>query len=400
MQNCLVYDALRRSLGWLFVSLMLLFGCTEPFEPPIDERKTDILVVEGIINASDSTALVKLSRSRPLSKIDTSYAESGATVSIQSSGGDVFNLKEETAGNYEVRSLPADKSVTYRLKITTANGTDYVSDTVRIKSTPPIDSLSFGVTNDNMGLSIRVTTHDDLGQSRYYAWNYTETYEYHSVFNSGYKLIDGMPVIRTPEERVDKCWRSISSTDVLIGTSQGLTKNIISEQELTIIPKFSPKISERYSILIEQRVLSSQEFEYLGLLKKTTEGQGTLFDGSPGPVVGNIHQANDYNAVVLGYFGGAEITRQRYFLTFSELPDVLREPPPKDGCQLSFTCDSTQPRFTNFDPPCTFLEDLSRSSTIVGIFAGGVNPTSYSFTKTTCADCRIYGGVTTPPDFW
>ncbi|WP_339788939.1 DUF4249 domain-containing protein [uncultured Imperialibacter sp.] len=393
-------DVFRRSLGWLFVSLPVLFGCTEPFEPPVDERQTDILVVEGIVNASDSTALVKLSRARPLSQVDTSYAEPGAAVSIHSSAGDIFTLKEETVGNYVAYSLPIDKSVTYRLNITTANGTDYVSDTVSIKSTPPIDSLSFGVTNDNMGLSIRLTTHDDSGQSRYYAWSYTETYEYHAAFNSGYKFIDGVPIIRTPEERIDKCWRSISSTDVLIGTSQNLTKDIISEQELNIIPKYSPKISVRYSILIEQRVLSSQEFEYLSLLKKTTEGQGTLFDGSPGPVVGNIHQANDYKAVVLGYFGGSEIIRERHFLTFNELPEVLREPPSKDGCQLSFTCDNTQPRFTNFIPPCFFLEDLSSKSAIIGVFSGGTNPTSYTFTKAQCADCRLQGGITTPPDFW
>ena len=85
-------------------------------------------------------------------------------------------------GIYTSSNLGLALNTEYRLKITTANGKEYLSDYMVAKKTPPIDSLEFR--QEEKGVQIYVNTHDDSNNTRYYRWDFDETWEIWSYYYS------------------------------------------------------------------------------------------------------------------------------------------------------------------------------------------------------------------------
>ncbi|MEQ9376058.1 MAG: DUF4249 domain-containing protein [Imperialibacter sp.] len=392
--------AFRKSIISISILLPVIVSCTDPFNPSVDTETADLFVVDGFVNASDSTAIVTLSHSRPLTSRGVFIPEKNAQVMIESSEGESFSLQELDSGKYALQNVPVNKTASYTLRVQTISGVTYTSEPVTVINTPPIDSLSYGLSNDKLGLSIRLNTHDDSGNSRYYTWEYSETYEYRSYFNSGFTFENNQPEQRTAEEAVNICYLTVPSTRILLGTSAALAEDVIQGEELTIIPKYSPKISVRYSILIRQRVLSAKEYDYLYQLRQVTERLGTFFDPLPGEVIGNISREGGSSEMILGNFSVAEVYEERFFITKGELPLDLQASPITKGCQLEFTCDIRIPR-TTIQPPCVFLEDISDNAMIIeAAYDLMGKPYAYSFALEECGDCRAQGGITTKPNFW
>ncbi len=352
------------------------------------------------MNATDSSAFVTLSHTRPLAARGAFIPEENAMISIKSSNGQYVELLEQDSGRYTQQKMDIDFDATYTMTIKTESGATYTSEAVAVRRTPPIDSLSYGFSNDNLGLSIRLNTHDDTGNSRYYAWEYAETFEYKSYYNSNFKFQNNQPSQRRADERIDKCYVTIPSSRILLGSSATLEQDVIQGEELVIIPKYSPKISLRYSLLIKQRTLSLQEYEYLYQLRQVTERLGTFFDPLPGEVIGNVKRNEDTTELVLGYFSAAEVFEKRYFIEKEELPIDLQASPIIKGCQVEFSCDIRLPRGTP-QRACVYLEDISDNAVLVeAAYDQMGNPIRYSFTTAECGDCRAQGGITTRPDFW
>ena len=126
-------------------ALLLAMSCLEPFEPNIDQRALNFLVVDGFINATDYSAVVRLSHTQSVLETGAADSETKATVSIEASTGVSYLLTEGENGEYKRNGFIADKGAFYTLHIKTLPGVEYISDTIRIRSTPPIDSLGFRI---------------------------------------------------------------------------------------------------------------------------------------------------------------------------------------------------------------------------------------------------------------
>lgn len=379
--------------------LLLTISCLEPYQPALDHRPIDYLVINGFVNATEGSASVKLSHAVSISDAGAPLPELKATVSIEENSGASFDLTEQDSGRYRAQGLTIKKDAFYTLLVRTKSGKKYLSEPILILDTPPIDSLSFSISNDGNGLTILVDTHDPFGKTRFYAWDYIETYEYRTPFYSGYKRVNKIPVPRKADELIDRCWRTLPSTTILTSSSKGLREDIIHHFRLTTIPKNSQKITVRYSILVKQMALSESEFEYLEQLRKTTENLGSLFGIQPSVVVGNIHQADDPTASVLGYFGGAQVTEKRFFIGQLDMPEDFRIPFDTEGCVADTTCNPTAP------PPslsiCVPVEELAPTHEIlydIRNMSGDI--IGYVWSLARCADCRLKGGVARKPDFW
>jgi hypothetical protein len=380
--------------------LLTCFACAEPFQPTETSSATNILVVDGLVDATDNSITVQLSRSKSLTDTGPVQAESNARVVVETSTGATYTLSEVVSGTYSIHSADIQKGPSYTLRIRTGDGTDYFSEAVQIEDTPPIDSIGYKLSNDKQGLTILANTHNENTTSGYYAWTFTETYEYKAAFYSGYHFENRTPELRKSGEGIYTCWRTVESKEIYIGSSSGLSQDIISGHELFTIEKASPKTSVRYSILLKQRSISESEYTYLQLLKNTTENLGSLFDPTPGTVDGNMHQANDDKAVVLGYFTAATFTEKRVFISHGDLPVELQVPVKYPGCQIETTC-LLVPRPVSFPRSCITLANLSDAAVIISAEfdeTGGV--IAYNFASAECGDCRTQGGVTVAPDFW
>ena len=373
----------------------LAFGCVEPFTPKVAQENLNILVVDGFVNATDRSATVQISRSQPISEIALADPETNATVTINSSTGNSYSLLEKELGTYKVKDLVLDKTAVYTLRIKTLSGREYVSDTISIKSTPPIDSLGFSISSNGEILSVHVNTHDDERKTRYYGWDYMETYQYYASDSSQYKFVKKVPIPRTAEESIFSCWQNEDPSSISIGTSVRLTDDVINRKSILSIPKGSPKISIRYSVLVKQRALTAQEYTFLDDLRKTTESLGGIFGTTPITVLGNIHSVANKDEPVLGFFSGAEIKEKRFFIEYLDMPPEFRSL--RDvGCNTELSC----PIFPDptAGPPlfCVSLDELPDNTIILRL----LDQNFYEFTTPECGDCRLQGGTTKRPDFW
>jgi hypothetical protein len=381
-----------------FLFVVLCIGCVEPYTPPVTPGSISALVVDGYIDINGS-ASVKLSRSIPLNANSHSPAEKGADVSIESSSGEIYTLTEGDSAVYTATDLAVSQDHTYKLRIKTIEGHEYLSDEVEIFSSPPIDNVRWGVSANGESIEIYVDAHDDNPEATgYYLWDKIETYEYKAPYYSGFRLVNGQVYERSPDEILYVCWR----TDILpqeVLNTRLFAQNIISGKKLSSIPRNSPKISERYSIVVRQRMISEEEYAFRTQLQKSTEQQGNIFAVIPGTVVSNVHSLTSNDEYVLGYFRGQHTQEKRLFIDRNELPEYFQLPQDKMGCQIESTCPIVP---TDSAPNnCVFVENLGGDALIVSLNTDSRGVVqSYNFVSSACGDCRLRGGSLTKPPFW
>ncbi len=373
----------ERMLQFLFLLGFILVtdGCVKPFVPPANNAVTGYLVVDGIILGNGVRTNIRLSRSRNLGDSSQNSPEAGATVQIDDENGSSVQLTEGSNGIYFTDALFTSTGH-YRLKIFSA-GRDYTSDLVVIKETPLIDSVSWEQRGD---VHIFVSTHDPSNQTHYYRWNYTETSEYHSAFESHLDFIDGKIIFLEPEAYKSVCYQDFESARIIIGNSSALSSDLINRQPITIVPNDNSKISVRYSIIVRQFALPVEAYEYWRLLNQNNEATGGLFDPQPALLMGNIHCLQDAGEPVVGFISGATLQEKRIFIRHSELPD--RIPVMEANCLP-----------VNIHPDSAVFQLNRNPDDRPGYFTTGPPP-GLAIVPRKCVDCTVRGGVITKPLFW
>jgi hypothetical protein len=379
---------LRHQSAIWFLFYLFFAGCIEPYPSPISDAQVGFLVVDGYLDGMDGGANVVLERAAPLASTEPSPSELGAIVSVEDSEGNFYTLDEAEPGVYRQPNLPVLSSRGYRLHIKTTDEKEYVSDFISAKSVPPIDSITWAVSDDRNVIEISVTTHDDDAQTRYYQWSFEETFQYQSAYMAYYKIVNGEAVVVPGGIPTYECWRTTPSQEIIIASSQNLIQDIIYKQPVTSLVKGSQKLSDRYSILIKQRSLSRKAYDYWYNLQQTTENLGGLYDPQPGQVTGNLTCTNEPNKTVLGYFDVVSSTEKRIFIDHNDLPGDMQIKPVDAGCVTDTVLLNRIPFF-----------DSNNFSLITEVYEGP-SLIGYLYAKKRCADCRLQKGVTTKPDFW
>jgi Domain of unknown function (DUF4249) len=378
-----------------YILLILVIGCVDPYRPPAVTKDYHLLVVDGFLDTSDGSALVKLSRANSPSIAEKGAPEQHATITITSDGGESYLLTEQDSGRYVFTGETLSENAGYELHVRTADGAEYVSEPVHVKKALPIDSITWSTIDDGLskGINIYVSAHDPSGESKFYLWDFVETWEFLSPITSDIKYVRRKFSPRADSERIEHCWRTEPSSKINVASSVALGQDVIKDYQLTYIPKVSNRISILYSILVKQRNLTEAEFEYYLLLHKTTESQGGLFDPLPTRVLGNIRQTGSNPSPVLGYFSGGSVTEKRLYIDHYELPEDFRSSRDLMGCRRDSVC--FVPHRCQSD---TAL--LSNNAAIASPIYEGIGIIGYYQTSDYCIDCRLHGGVLKRPSFW
>jgi hypothetical protein len=182
------------------------------------------------------------------------------------------------------------------------------------------------------------------------------------------------------------CWDHSISTKVLVTATSKNSQDVVSDFPLAFIPKGSKKVSRLYSILVQQRALDENAYNYWLNLQKTTENLGGLFDPLPSAVTGNIRSTSNSREPVLGYFAGGEVQEKRLYINHEELPSHLRTVDRID-CNLDSVRVGEFRNFTNY--PVYIFSSYGTPGTI-----------GYTVASGECLDCRESGGVLQRPSFW
>ncbi|GAB3765682.1 DUF4249 domain-containing protein [Spirosoma pomorum] len=364
----------RRLLGWSLV--LLVAGCVDPYRPPEITAPGSYLVVNGFFNSEPGTTTnIQLTRTQNLTDPKAPTVETRAQVSIESAHNVSYVLRETRNGTYSLTGITPLANETYRLRIKTAQGKEYVSEFVPVVTTPAIDSVNWSVENE--GVQINVNTHDPRGNTRYYRWDYNETWEFTAAYPSSLELINNQLVDRTEDSY--RCWTSDSSSTIVLSTSARLSQDIISKRPLVFIPGQSIKLGIRYSMLVRQYGLTKEAYDYYEQLAKITQSVGSLFDPQPSQITGNIHSVNNSADLVLGFFRVGSVTSKRIFIQKAQLPSWY----PQTGNNLC--------RIDTM----TLAEIRQNQSGVLNYFDMGQYLTSSLY----CVDCRLRG-TNKRPAFW
>lgn len=377
------------------LTLILVAGCKEKYQLPFATSDTGYLVVEGIINKGPGETYIELSRTNKLEASGKLY-ERGATVAVEGSDNSSFNLQETGVARYTA-SLNLNTAIQYRLSIKTKDGKEYISDLASVKTTPPIDSISWQRESD--GVQLYINTHDPQNQTRYYLWDYQETYEFHSPFRSVLKFVTRQgpsgttiaaidyinPLTHQPDTTIFKCWKSFNSTQLIIGSSVKLSQDLIYKP-LFKIPVDDRKISVLYSINLRQFALTKEGYEFLEKMKKNTEENGSIFDPQPSQLKGNIHCVTNPDEPVLGFINISSVEEKRLFIRSTEVgPWNYRS-----GCEEESVKNDTDS-----------ITDAWRSGAVPTDALKFFGPFITYFGTTTqgCIDCTLSGTNVRPP-YW
>jgi hypothetical protein len=377
--------AVRKFYTTIIIALILAAGCVEPFDFPVNDEDVGFLVVNGFINTSNQTTTVALSRAIPLAASDEFPLELNASVSIEEDGAGRYDLLNGKNGVYTLTHPDFVNGKRYRLHIVTASGNEYYSEYITTKSTPEIDSLSW--TPSPEGITIKLDTDDPTSKTKYYRWEYTESWRYEAEFSSEYKLVNGTVVARTEQEVLKTCYANQPSAEIITNSTIGFMTDRFIDQEIAFIPALSPKIRLHYSILVRQFALSEQAYAYWQQLDINTESLGGLFDPQPSQLRGNITRADDSNEPVIGFFDGGSVAEKRLFIHYSELPDYLQVIIPNPNCIQELI-------------PVDSVHTLDAFHLITHSVYWGPVLVGYNSTSQDCADCRRQGGVLEKPSFW
>src|ERR1700742_2694568 len=158
-----------------YLLLFILLCCKKPYSPPASSTPNSYLVVEGIINSGNDSTVIILSKTVQLTSKTIYNPVLGATVTVEGEQNGVYYLIDNTnSGHYRsLYSLNLSPSQKYRLRIVNGNR-QYLSDFVAAKLTPPIDSVGYNILNGDV--NVYVNTHDPANNTRYYSWDYDETW--------------------------------------------------------------------------------------------------------------------------------------------------------------------------------------------------------------------------------
>ncbi len=237
---------------FLCLTFSCVVGCRKPYYPPAINAPGTYLVVEGVINTNLGPTRIILSKTVNLSSATTNNPVLNAIVTIESSKGDSYPVPETGKGAYVSDALSLDTTLNYRLRIKTADNSEYVSDFVPVVNAPPVDNISFAV-KDN-GIQLYVSTHDPSNNTRFYRWEFEETWVLHTAFYSLFKS-NGDTVIErdVDNDQIYQCWKSDTSTTIVLGTSSGLSQDVISNAPVTFVEAGSRKLDGMQSVIKEQR---------------------------------------------------------------------------------------------------------------------------------------------------
>ncbi|NJB70089.1 hypothetical protein GGR42_000551 [Saonia flava] len=420
----------RRYIQTCLIALLgvILCNCIEEIEPESVQVQTqdfeNVLVVEASITNEIKQQQVLLSRASSFENDTVPPFERNAEVSIVDSEATTYSFFESEPGTY-VSSNPfsAEEGKTYRLEINTVNGESYTSDEMSIVGTSEITNLyAERITNDLgvEGMSIFIDNDDSTSASKYYKYEYEETYKIIAENWNQYdfKLTNydpcALPTITYDLEIVPRevqnrvCYNTVASNSIIQASSENLVSDKLIRFPIRFIGRDDYILTHRYSILVKQYVQSAEAYSYYDRLGKFSESGNIFSQIQPGLLNSNVHQIGNSEATTLGYFEVTSVTEKRLFFNYEDFFAGEDLPTNPYNCDSFHSAPLEHVSYCYSGPsdpnPCPL-------SIIESIHAGIINydgengsnigtcPGPYLITPSECGDCTTLGS-NIEPEFW
>lgn len=386
--------------AFLFLSLPFFLcwftACVERYYPEEDNLKTETLVINAHLTDQSGHQVIEISRSVSL-LYPSSDPVSGAYALLLREDGEYRVFLEERPGYYgcDLDDAFLLTGISYMLQVTTPDGQVYESSLDMLRPIPEIDSIYYEVesasyeteadSTDGIRFFIDFTYNSE--DFDYLRWEVTETYEFHNPDMEAFIWDKDFSYYMLPDtSNYRVCYITKRLNEIHSMSLAYLDFGIYIKKPFAFVPnnQQEQKLKHKYSVLIRQYSMGEEAFHYWNELKKTSQEQGFLFDRQPALLKSNIHNVNDEDEIVLGFFSMSGVVERR---AFAEKPEGL------DLSLYEWYCFpvSRGPR-----GPVT-REDLP----IYYARAWRDGESFYAEVNHHCVDCREYKNSThIPPEFW
>jgi hypothetical protein len=386
--------------AFLFLSLPFFLcwftACVERYYPEEDNLKTGTLVIIAHLTDQSGHQVIEISRSVSL-LYPSSDPVSGAYALLLREDGEYRVFLEERPGYYgcDLDDAFLLTGISYMLQVTTPDRQEYESSLDMLRPIPEIDSIYFEVesasyetdadSTDGIRFFIDFTYNSE--DFDYLRWEVTETYEFHNPDMEAFIWDKDFSYYMLPDtSNYRVCYITNRLNEIHSMSLAYLDFGIYIKKPFAFVPnnQQEQKLKHKYSVLIRQYSMGEEAFHYWNELKKTSQEQGFLFDRQPALLKSNIHNVNDEDEIVLGFFSMSRVVERR---AFAEKPEGL------DLSLYEWYCFpvSRGPR-----GPVT-REDLP----IYYARAWRDGESFYAEVNHHCVDCREYKNSThIPPEFW
>ncbi|MNK12319.1 hypothetical protein D3C87_303780 [compost metagenome] len=368
---------------------LIVSSCKDPFTPEVSKNYKDLLVVEGFINIGGTTQ-IKVSRSIDLQDSRSTDPETNATIAIEGEDGSLVTGKSTEKGECFLMTQNLVLGKKYKARIILASGKVYETGYLATKATPEIDSISYAIADK--GFQIFANTHDPANDTRFYTWDYEETWEVGVPFVSTMEFKNSQVVARDPSVNIQRCWTSSKSSNILLGSTARLSEDKLTLVPIVYIPGNSVKVAKLYSILVRQYGLTKDAYEFMERMKKNTEQIGGIFDVQPSELKGNLVCISDPAEKVLGWISAGTIVEKRIFISYQDKPSSGVNWVYRENCNASVIDKDSLVYYIRSNK---FIVNEMYAET----YPGG--PLMYKYTMSTeeCIDCRLQGS-NLKPAFW
>jgi hypothetical protein len=380
----------------LLALFLLITSCTDPYKLQTNTFE-EALVVEATITNELKKQEIKISKTFRFEDNGPTF-ESGAEVNITDNAGNQFEFKEQSGVYVSISEFQAIPDREYRLNITTNDGKSYTSKPETLTAISEIESLIPTVVTKNAekGVQINVNSFDPSGKSRFYRYDYEETYKIIAPkYNSNKAVVLGPQQIgmepRTTEART--CYSTKKSTDIILASSNDFTEDRVN-YPIRFVSNKNYIISHRYSILVRQYIQNLASYTFHKTLKELSGSESILSQNQPGFFYGNLKSLENPNEKVIGFFEVSSVSSKRIFFNYSDLFPGEALPPYYTNCddQILKFC------FSQNDPECAggaIIGNITLNKLLLYYPDGDY----YHMIPPQCGDCTSFSSNIIP-SFW
>ena len=404
------------------VVLFMILGCIETFEAETIGFE-GVLVVDARMTDEQKKHEVFLSRLRPFEQ-DSITPETNAAVSIIEDSETVFEFEEVSPGNYISTSSFAGKgNHSYQLSVNTADGLSFSSNSEIMPENIPIaDIAAKRVTQGfgDEGIAVVVDNSSLGNQPRYFRYTYEEAYkivapnwdpfEFEIIDDVACLDGDAFEVgIKTKNGETGRiCYGQKSSTDIILGSTENLEGNTLSNFMVRFINRNNYILTHRYSILVNQYTQNVNAHSYYQNLDDFSSSESIFSETQPGFLEGNVVSDNS-DAKVIGYFEAASVSSKRVYFNYEDFFPQETLPDYPGNCDIlgnpqliaeGYHCTTSTPSVCDGNCASPLIDNIKAN---LLVFAGEKEPSDiiapYFTLPRACGDCTVLGSDI-KPDFW
>lgn len=379
-------------------SAVLFSSCTETY-PLLTNTYEEAIVIEATLTNELKNQEIKITKTAKFEDTGVQTVKD-AKVIVKDDQGNQY-LFVENSGKYLSQSafqvLPGRQ---YSLEVTSSDGKIYQSTPQTLTTVNPIqDIIPSVVTNseNETGVQINVKSYDPASTSKYYRYEYEETYKIIAPRWENKKVIATGPQsiqIVQNSSATRTCYSTKNSTDILLTSTNDQTEDRVSFP-VRFINKSNYIIGQRYSILVKQYIENLEAYTFHRIMRDISSSGSILSPKQPGVLSGNIKCITNSNEKVIGFFDVSSVSEKRIFFNYDDLFPGESKPPYFSECQdIPFNfCFSPIS-----EPPCQGESMIYNIEQNLMTYVSNLG-LNYIMVDVECGDCTSFSSNVIP-SFW